>query len=147
DDPLAVRRPARRVFKALRGGQTPDGAVRDLEREDVIVEELILIGLAVGREEDFLAVGRPIDGVLIRDPGGELANLASGNLDGKNMEPAVVVEMGKPFARRGLVHVTSDYDGVAAGSGCLGAGGGRDIGDLSAVRRPGNVGTLAWQWG
>ena len=68
------------VFGVLGRGQALDAVVGDLQREQVVVEELILIRLAVGSEHDLLAVGRPVDRVLVVIALRELAHLLGSNV-------------------------------------------------------------------
>ena len=65
DERLAVPRPAGTVFRVFGRGQAADGSGSDIESENVVIEELIFVWLAVRNEGDLFAVGRPVDGVLV----------------------------------------------------------------------------------
>jgi hypothetical protein len=56
-DEFAVRRPQRIVFAVLRCSQAVNAVVCKLQREKIVVEELVLIGLMTGCEENLLPVG------------------------------------------------------------------------------------------
>ena len=50
----------------------PDRFVGELQREDVVVEELVLVRLAVRDESDLVAVRRPVDRMLVVRAVGQL---------------------------------------------------------------------------
>ena len=125
-DALAVRRPARLVFRALRGGQSPDLSVGDAQREEIRVVEEIRLGLAVGDEQDLAAVRRPVDRVLLERARRERARRAARRVHHEDVAAPVVVEARVPFHGVGLVEVARDHDGIAAGQLRLRAGRGGD---------------------
>src|ERR1700730_1899264 len=48
NDVLSIRRPKRLVFVVFGGGEPANAAVGDAQRENVVVEEFVLIRLAIG---------------------------------------------------------------------------------------------------
>ena len=132
----AVGRPLRAILGALRVAQSANGAIRDLQREDVVVEEAIRIGSPVRDEENLFPFRRPVERMLVVVAGRQLADLLRCDLDGEDVQPAVVVEAGEAFGRGWLVEIAGDDHRVAVGVG-LGTLGGRDERDLTAVGRPG----------
>ena len=113
DDGFSVRRPQRIVFVGLGCGQTVNAVVGELQREEVVVKEFILIRLAIGSEHELLAVGRPVDGMLVIVALGELAHLLGGDIHHENMQALIVVEAREPFACVGLVEIARNHHGIA----------------------------------
>src|SRR5439155_23524273 len=61
NESLAVGRPSRSILGALRRCQTPNRSVDDLQREEIVVEKLVLVLLTI-RDESYLFTGwGPID--------------------------------------------------------------------------------------
>jgi hypothetical protein len=65
DDAFSVWGPERLVLVIFRGGEAANAVVRDTQSEEVVVEKLILIRLAIRSEENLFAVGLPVNGLLI----------------------------------------------------------------------------------
>ena len=120
-DGLAVRRPARLVFSALRSRQSPDLSVGDAESKEIRIVETIRLRLAVGDEQDLAAVRRPVDRVLLVRARGQRAR-APRRIHHEDVAAPVVVEARVPFHGVGLVEVARDHDGIAGGQLRLRAG-------------------------
>ena len=136
----------RAIFGAFGGGKLAAFAGGRIQREQIVVEELIVVLRAIGDVSDLPAVGRPIDGMLVVDAVGELARFSSGDIDDENMQALVVVEMRVPFRGGRLIEVTGDDDGVAGGIGGFRSRRGRHISDLFAIGRPGGDPAGGGQW-
>ncbi len=122
-----------------------DAVVSEFEGEEVVVEELILVGFAIGSKQDFAAIGRPVNRVLIEVAVGELANLFGRHLHGKDVQALVVVEAGEALTRGWLVEITGDHDRVAVERSGRFTRRRGDERDLLSVGRPGDVFSTAWQ--
>src|SRR5207247_10017340 len=94
---LAIGRPAGTVLDIFRGRKPAHAAVGHLEREEIVIEELIFVGLAVGNKGDLFTVGRPINRMLVVVAGSQLEYLAGGQIDKEDVESAVIVEASEPL--------------------------------------------------
>src|SRR5205823_3209940 len=135
----AIGRPQRPVFGSLSRGDTPDAAIGNFQSKDVVVKKLIFIRLAVGDKEQLLAVGRPVNRVLIMRAVGQLANVSAGQVREKDVQAAIVVEGAIALAEIGLIKVAGNYDGIAGQILGFRSGRRRDKGNLFGVRGPSNV--------
>src|SRR5262249_46973375 len=122
----------------LRGADAADAAVGELQREDVVIEELIFIRLAVGMEKNLLAIRRPVEGMLVVIAGRELANLPAGHVGQEDVQAAVVVEVTVPFPKIGLVEIARDNNRTA-GQRLFRTGQRMDKCDALPVRGPRDV--------
>ncbi len=60
----AIGRPLRPILDVLRRGEPSYASVTYLQRKEVIVKELIFIGLAVRNENDLVSARRPVNRML-----------------------------------------------------------------------------------
>ena len=111
--------------------------LRRVDREHVVVEDAIGIGLVVRHEQDVAALRRPFDRVLVVVAARQLLDLLARDVDDEDVQAPVVVEAGEPFRRRRLVQIPGDHHRIAVGILGFGPGRRRDERDLLAVRRPG----------
>src|SRR5438034_10965347 len=82
-NPTRIGGPTRPVLRTLRGRQTADGAPGRIQRKDIVVEKPVGVWLAIRNEQDLVASRRPIDGVLMIRPAGELANRSAHDVGGE----------------------------------------------------------------
>ena len=122
-----------------------DCIVSQLQSEKVIVKKLILIRVAVGGEKELLPIRRPIYGMLVVVALGKLADLPGSDIHNEKMQALIVVEMRKPFARRGLVKIAGDDHRITTRRRTALSCFGRDEGDLLSIRRPGKRFPGTWQ--
>jgi len=90
-----------------------NAVVGELQGKKIVVKELVLIGLAVGREHQLLSIGRPVNGVLVVIALGELTHLLRSDVYNENMQALIVVEARHSFARVGFVEITRNDHGIA----------------------------------
>jgi hypothetical protein len=133
-DHPAVGRPARAVLVAFRGHETANRPVGQLQREDVVVEELIVVGIPIGEKEQLLAVRRPVNRMLVVVAVGQLFDPPGCEVGDEQMQPAVVVEVGQPLGGIRFVQIAGDHDRVAGGVRCFGTWHGCDECDAPRVR-------------
>ena len=98
----AVGRPTRVVFVALRSTETPEGFVRQLHRVDVVVEELIVVGVSIREVHELCAVRRPIDRVLVEESVRELLDATGCDVDENRCIPALSLKRVSPSEASGL---------------------------------------------
>ncbi len=138
-DRAAVGRPRRVVLRVACPRQLRDVSVGDVHREDVVVEDAVLVGFVVGDEDDPRPVGRPVQRVLVVIPARELPHLPRRHVDDEEVQAAVVVEVRQSLRRRWLVVIPGDHLRIARGVRRFGTGHGRHEGDRLAVGRPGQA--------
>ncbi len=116
---LTVGRPPRPVLCTLSGGQPADRAGSYVEGEDIVVEKLILIRLAVRNESDLLPVRRPVNRMLVAITRGKLPNGAGRELDCENVQSPIIIEAAQPFVGVRFIEIAPDHNWVASGFGGL----------------------------
>src|SRR5579864_3735529 len=116
-NPFSVRGPDSIVLVVFRGGKPLNASVRNIQGEQIVVEEFILIRFAVRAKQNLLAIRRPVDGMLVEIALRQLPQLLCRRVDDKNMEPLIVVEAGHALAGVGLVKIASNHHRIAAGLG------------------------------
>src|ERR1051325_10266121 len=100
----------RLVFGAFRSRDAPDFTIRWIECKQIVIEELILVLLAIGDESDFFSIRRPLDGMLMMRATGQLPRVARCGIDEENVQPFIVVEMRVALRCGRLVEVAcNDY--------------------------------------
>src|SRR6202034_2315965 len=110
-----------------------NAVVGELQCKKIVVKELVLIRLAVGREDQLPSVGRPVNGVLVVVALRELTHLLRSDVYHENMQALIVVEARHAFARVGLVEITRNDHGIATRIGGDSPYHGRDKRNLASI--------------
>src|SRR5262249_60985056 len=101
-DLFSIRGPDGVALVVFRGGKALHASIRDIQGEQIVVEEFILIRFTIRTEQNPLAIRRPVDGMLVEIALRQLPYLLCRHVDDKNMKPLIVVEAGHAFPGVGL---------------------------------------------
>src|ERR1700740_1249447 len=89
-----------------------NAAVGELQSKKIVIKELVLVGLAVGSEQDLFSVGRPGNGVFVVIALRKSAQRLGGDVTRENSPPLIVIEARQSCAGIRFVEIARNDHGI-----------------------------------